>query len=90
MKPTTAADSAVSEDGLRYVRRGVGSLFGSISTSSSMSCFWCGKHRAARNMTTKRILTKNQKICGEVCIANPAFRKLQEAGLLPNQQPSGA
>jgi len=85
MKPTTAADSTVSEDGLRYVRREVGSLFGAISTSSSMSCFWCGKHRATSSLTTKRILAKNQKVCTEVCTANPSFRKLQEAGLLPAQ-----
>ena len=69
--------AAMTDDGLRYVNRPAGSMFGAISAKSSMSCFWCGLHRPPSALTSKRILGKNQKVCAEACDKNPSRQRVE-------------
>jgi hypothetical protein len=80
--PNQGPKSTMTEDGLRYVNRAVGSMYGTVSANSTMSCFWCGVHRIPSSLVTQRIFGKNHKICSDPCEKNPA-RQRQEQGNLP-------
>jgi hypothetical protein len=57
--------------GLRYKSKVSGSQFSqnTYSGSSSMSCFFCGKHRLRALLTMRRIIGKNQTVCLPSCKA---------------------
>lgn len=60
----------ISSDGLRYRAKTAGSAFGSPvlgSSSTTMSCFKCGRHKLLSELVTKKLLGRNQKVCIENC-----------------------
>jgi hypothetical protein len=64
------AKTTISSDGLRYTAKKPGSAFGSVtlgSTSTTMSCFKCGRHRPLSGLVTRKVLGRNQKVCAESC-----------------------
>lgn len=65
----------ITDDGLRYVNRPAGSMFGTISGSLSRSCYWCGTHRPPSALASQRILGKSHMVCAVTCSKNPASRK---------------
>lgn len=73
-----ATKATMTGDGLRYLNRPAGSMFGALSANSTMSCFWCGVHRPSSALASKRILGKNQKICADPCEKNPARHRVQQ------------
>lgn len=77
--PNQGPRSTMTDDGLRYVNRPAGSMFGTVAAKSSMSCFWCGVHRPPSALASKRILGKNHKICAEPCDKNPSRQRLAAA-----------
>jgi hypothetical protein len=82
--PNQGPKATMTEDGLRYVSRPAGSMFGTVSAKSSMSCFWCGVHRPPSVLASKRIFGKNQKVCANPCEKNPARQRLKQG------KPSGS
>lgn len=56
-------------DGLRYVSKPNGSPFAPATSGaySSMSCFYCGRHRGATQRGMKRILGKTHAVCAPSC-----------------------
>lgn len=73
MKPEDQQPPAtvIQNDGLRYKRKAAGSPFSSGGSSgmhqTTMSCFKCGTHRPRAELTTKRLLGKNQLVCAAGC-----------------------
>jgi hypothetical protein len=64
--------TTISSDGLRYTAKKPGSAFGSVtlgSSSATMSCFKCGRHKLLSELLTKKILGRNQKVCAVNCQA---------------------
>ncbi|WP_298231456.1 hypothetical protein [uncultured Azohydromonas sp.] len=63
--------TVIQDDGLRYKRKAAGSPFssggGSGMHQTTMSCFKCGTHRPRAELTTKRLLGKNQLVCAAGC-----------------------
>ena len=62
----------MSSDGLRYTAKKPGSAFGAPvlgSSSATMSCFKCGRHKVLSELLTKKILGRNQKVCAVNCQA---------------------
>jgi hypothetical protein len=60
----------MSSDGLRYTAKKPGSAFGAPvlgSSSATMSCFKCGRHKPLSELLTKKILGRNQKVCMVSC-----------------------
>jgi hypothetical protein len=71
MAATNQAKNRVADDGLHYSTKSAGSMFskpgqGSYSTAS-MSCFRCGNHKPLEELTTKKILGRNAKVCAVDC-----------------------
>ncbi|MBB3181013.1 hypothetical protein [Variovorax sp. Sphag1AA] len=61
------ADSQLSQDGLRYVKKSQGSIITTPRAESMMSCFKCGKFALRTSMTSKRFLGKNHLVCAPKC-----------------------
>jgi len=63
------SQTEILADGLRYKSKTTGSPFSpSMSLSSTtMSCFFCGKHRQRALLTLRRIIGKNQTVCAPSC-----------------------
>ena len=59
----------LSENGLRYKSKAPGSPFETSSpfSSTTMSCFLCGKHRQRSQLKTRRLLGKPQAVCAPSC-----------------------
>jgi hypothetical protein len=55
----------ISDDGLRYLSKESGTRFG--GSSSTMSCFRCGKHRRVSQLQFKRILGQSRGVCSPSC-----------------------
>ena len=68
----TDTKTKISNDGLRYTAKKPGSTFGSVtlgSSSTTMSCFKCGRHRPMSELVSKKILGRHQKVCTVSCQA---------------------
>ena len=63
--------TTVLPDGLRYKSKVSGSPFMAAASfgGATMSCFFCGKHRARSQMVSKKILGKSQAVCSPSCKA---------------------
>lgn len=59
----------LAENGLRYKSKAPGSPFETSSpfSSTTMSCFLCGKHRQRSQLKTRRLLGKPQAVCAPSC-----------------------
>jgi hypothetical protein len=62
-KPVTT--NKVAPNGLRYASKAPGTPFG--STTSTRSCFKCGKHRRAEHLKTFRFLGRSEMVCKPSC-----------------------
>ncbi|HXD08218.1 MAG TPA: hypothetical protein VN680_19495 [Burkholderiaceae bacterium] len=74
----------IQEDGLRYRSKAPGSPFsprpGAFSGAvNTMSCFFCGSHRAPAQRTMQKILGRSQPVCDPMCDKNPRYKKMLEA-----------
>jgi len=63
------SQTQIVADGLRYKSKTAGSPFsvGISLGSTTMSCFFCGKHRQRALLTLRRIIGKNQTVCAPSC-----------------------
>jgi hypothetical protein len=61
--------TAILDDGLRYKAKVSGSPFGSstLQTTSTMSCFMCGKHRSREFLARRTLFGKSQAVCTPSC-----------------------
>ena len=69
------AKTKISSDGLRYTAKKAGSAFPTPalgSSSTTMSCFKCGRHKRLSELVTKKILGRNQKVCAMSCQSAPS------------------
>jgi hypothetical protein len=71
MASTNSGKNRVSDNGLHYTAKSAGSMFskpgqGGYSTAT-MSCFRCGAHKPIEELTTKKILGRNAKVCAVDC-----------------------
>lgn len=59
----------VAADGLRYASKAPGSPFASLSgfSSSTMSCFLCGRHRPRSQMKPRRLAGRAHLVCDPGC-----------------------
>jgi hypothetical protein len=61
----------IATDGLHYSTKAAGSMFDKPGRAgypgSTMSCFRCGAHKPQAELTTKKILGRNAKVCAVDC-----------------------
>lgn len=69
MASNTTTTTKLAESGLRYKSKVPGSPFETSSpfSSTTMSCFLCGKHRQRGQLKTRRLLGKPQAVCAPSC-----------------------
>ena len=69
MAASSDTPTKVAENGLRYKSKAPGSPFVSSGafSSSTMSCFLCGKHRLRSQLKSRRLLGKVQTVCAPSC-----------------------
>ncbi|VTU41669.1 hypothetical protein RA8P1_00068 (plasmid) [Variovorax sp. RA8] len=63
MLPPMSEPTTFSQDGLRYVKKPSGSIINTPRAESMMSCFKCGMFKLPTEMTSKRFLGKNHRVC---------------------------
>ena len=65
---STPSTSVISDDGLRYARgKPPGGAILTSARPGFMSCFKCGGFRALADLSSKRILGANHKVCKAGC-----------------------
>jgi hypothetical protein len=61
----------IADDGLHYNSKPAGSMFAKPGqggySNKTMSCFFCGVHRTLDELTTRKILGRNSKVCSVDC-----------------------
>ena len=76
MAANTPPVTKLAENGLRYKSKAPGSPFETSSpfSSTTMSCFLCGKHRPRAQLKSRKLLGKSQAVC------SPSCKELDAAG----------
>jgi hypothetical protein len=68
---TQANKTKIADDGLHYNAKAAGSMFSKPRqagySTPTMSCFRCGAHKPLDELTTKKILGRNAKVCSVDC-----------------------
>lgn len=68
---TQTSKAKIAEDGLHYSSKPAGSMFAKPGQSGysnkTMSCFFCGVHKPLEELTTRKVLGRNAKVCAVDC-----------------------
>uniref|UniRef100_UPI004047E524 hypothetical protein n=1 Tax=Limnohabitans sp. TaxID=1907725 RepID=UPI004047E524 len=62
---STAPESKITEDGLRYKRKASGSPFPNIGSRATISCYKCGLHKPRSMGTFKKLINQHLFMCGD-------------------------
>ena len=79
MTTPTGLKPRISPDGLRYKGSAPGSQFGTVTTCSTRSCYWCGVHRSVTSMASQNVCGSPTKVCQPPCSKNVFAKKAAAA-----------